>query len=169
MTTQAKWKNKTFEVSNQKVNAISSFTLSSKLKTEEKKSKSGAKKVIIKGLMPEELQVNFSSGFAVGTDPRQEHEDFKKLAGQSGEFFFGSNKLGRGNFVLEEVSLGNTIMSNFGRIYHGEHTLKFSQYVSTSKKQKAKKKGYGVSDAEIAEAKSALGIGPSAQEKKTRK
>jgi len=103
MTIQAKWKNKTFEISNDKVLSISNFTISSKLKTEEKKSKSGVKKVTIKGFQPEELQIKFVSGFPAGADPRQENEDFKKLAGQICTFYLGNNKLGRGDFMIEDT------------------------------------------------------------------
>ena len=167
MTIQAKWNNKIFEISNNKILAISNFTISTKLKTEEKKSKSGSKKVTIKGLQPEELQVNFASGFSAGADPRQENEDFKKLTGQIDTFYLGNKKLGRGNFMLEETAMSDTLLSNTGRIYHAEHSLKFRQYVASSKKTKAKK--YDATEAEIAEAKSALGIGPGPQDKKNKK
>ena len=170
MTIQAKWKNKTFEASNEKLLTISNFTISTRLKTEEKASKSGAKKVTIKGLQPETLQINFSSGFSAGADPRQENDDFKKLTGQIDTFYLGNVKLGRGNFMLEETSMSNTLLSNSGRIYHAEHSLKFSQYIPTQKKLNSKKKkNYGVSASEIAAEKSALGIGPSAQDKKNKK
>lgn len=169
MTIQAKWKNRTFEVSNDKANSISVFTITSRLNIEEKKSKSGTSKVTVKGLKPEELQINFNCGFSAGTDPRQENQDFQNLAGQIGEFYLGNQKLGRGAFILDEASMNNALLSNTGRIYHAEHSLKFSQYIASSKKQTAKKKNSnGASLKEINEAKSALGIRPSVQDKKSR-
>lgn len=132
---QAEWNKEIFGRLPNSLRTLESFEISCGITTEEKESSNGVKKTIVKGLFAEELNISYNAGFAVGTDARQEFEDFKKIAdkGEADSFYLGSTNVGLGKFMLEQVELSDVQHSNTGRFYSGKINLSFSQDVNVKK------------------------------------
>ena len=157
---QAEWNNEKFGRAANSLRNLESFEISCGIVTEEQESSNGVKKTVVKGYAAEELRISYNSGFVVGTDPRQEFEDFKKIAGQQDNFYLGNVKVGRTQFELDEVQLSDTQIGNTGRIFSGKISLSFSgdsnvsskgssAKASSSKSSSAKKGGLSITQAEI--------------------
>ena len=162
MSIQAQWNNEIFGRTASSLRNLESFEISCGIVTEEQESSNGVKKTVVKGIAAEELRISYNAGFVVGTDARQEFEDFKKVAGQQDNFYLGNVNVGKTQFELDEVQLSDTQMNNSGRILAGKVSLSFSGdgYVSSkgsSSKSKststkagsAKKGGLSITQAEI--------------------
>lgn len=157
---QAQWNNEIFGRTASSLRNLESFEISCSISTEEKESSNGVKKTVVKGLNAEELKITYNTSFAVGTDPRQEFENFKKVAdkGKYADFYLGSSKVGINNFMLDSVDLSDVTYGNNGRFYAGKIALNFSgvSNVSSSKKASSKtsvkgskKSGLSITQAEI--------------------
>lgn len=138
---QAEWNNITWGVKGNQMAHLKSFRISQGIKTEEQETKNGGNKTVVKGLEPETLNVSYSTGFAVGIDPRGEFEMLKKCAGMQDAFILGGQKVSKQNFTLDEIELSNTVIDNNGQILSGDLTLSFNTNTnSSSKGGKGKKK-----------------------------
>ena len=155
---QAQWNKEIFGRTASSLRTIESFEISCGIVTEENESTNGVKKTVVKGIAAEDLKISFNTGFAVGTDPRQEFEDFKKIAGMQDNFYLNNVDVGRTQFELDEIQLSDTQMDNSGRILSGKISLSFTGdgYESSkgSKSSKAKgssskKGGLSITQAEI--------------------
>ena len=158
MAVQAEWNKEIFGMTASSLRNLESFEISCGIVTEEQEGSNGVKKTVVKGYDAEDLRISFNAGFVVGTDPRQEFEDFKKIAGMQDNFYLGNIDVGRTQFELDEIQLSDTQMDNTGRIYSGKISLSFSGdgYVSSkgskskSKTAKgAKKSSLSITQAEI--------------------
>ena len=158
MSIQAEWNKEIFGRTASSLRTIESFEISCGIVTEENESTNGVKKTVVKGIAAEDLKISFNTGFAVGTDPRQEFEDFKKIAGMQDNFYINNVDVGRTQFELDEIQLSDTQMDNSGRILSGKISLSFTGdgYESSkgSKSSKAKgssskKGGLSITQAEI--------------------
>lgn len=134
MTIQAQWNNELFGRLPSSLKALESFEISCGVETEEKESSNGVKKTVVKGLSSEKLKVSYTAGFAVGTDPRQEFEHLKKVAskGELDHFYLGSEKVGRNEFMIEQVDLSDVTKDNTGRFYSGKITINFGDNTNNS-------------------------------------
>ena len=156
---QAEWNNEVFGRTANILKNIETFEISCGVVTEENESSNGVKKTVVKGIAPESLSLSFNTGFVVGTDPRQEFEDFKKIAGMQDNFYLGNVNVGKTSFELDEIQLSDTQMDNTGRIFSGKITLSFSGdgYISSkgsnnkssTSKGTSKKGGLSITQAEI--------------------
>ena len=126
MAIQAQWNKEIFGRTAIFLRNIESFNISCGIKTEEQESSDGVKTTVVKGIESEQLQISYSAGFVIGTDPRQEFENFKKVAGMQDNFYLSNVNVGRTQFELDEVQLSDTKSDNTGRIYAGKITLNFS-------------------------------------------
>lgn len=159
---QAEWNKEVFGRMANSLRNLESFEISCGIVTEENESTNGVKKTVVKGIAAEDLKISFNTGFAVGTDPRQEFEDFKKIAGMQDNFYLNNVNVGRTQFELDEIQLSDTQIDNSGRILSGKISLSFtgdgyeSSKGSNSSKTKgssAKKGGLSITQAEIDEMK----------------
>ena len=157
---QAEWNNEKFGRTASFLRNLEGFEISCGIVTEEQDSSNGVKKTVVKGVAPEEMKISYNAGFVVGTDLRQEFEDFKKIAGQQDNFYLGNVNVGKTQFELDEIQLSDTQMDNTGRIFAGKISLSFNGdgYVSSkgsssktksSKGGSSKKGGLSITQAEI--------------------
>ena len=160
MAVQAQWNKEIFGRTASSLRNLESFEISCGIVTEEQESSNGVKKTVVKGYAAEELKISYNAGFVVGTDPRQEFEDFKKIAGMQDNFYLGNVNVGRTQFELDEIQLSDTQMNNTGRMLAGKISLSFSgdsnvsskgssSKSSSSKGSSAKKGGLSITQAEI--------------------
>lgn len=145
MSVQAQWNKEIFGMTASSLRNLESFEISCGVVTEEQEGSNGVKKTVVKGIAAEDLKISFNAGFVVGTDPRQEFEDFKKIAGMQDNFYLGNVDVGRTWFELDEIQLSDTQMDNTGRIYSGKISLSFSGngYVSSKGSKTKNKKATG--------------------------
>ena len=134
MAIQAQWNKEIFGLTASALRNIESFDISCSIKTEEQESSSGVKSTVVRGIDSEQLQISYSTGFVIGTDPRQEFENFKKVAGMQDDFYLSNVNVGRTQFELDEVQLSDTQSDNTGRIYAGKITLTFTGDSNVSSK-----------------------------------
>ncbi|MBR5202390.1 MAG: phage tail protein [Clostridia bacterium] len=129
MGIQAQWNDEIFGLTTKTMRHLDSFEISCGIMTEEKKNANGANITIVKGLAPEEIKISYTAGYAVGCDPRQEFNDFKKYAqkAKAAPFFLGNKNIGAGKFKIESVDLGDTTFNNTGRILAGKISLELKQ------------------------------------------
>ena len=155
---QAEWNNIIWGAFGHQMAHLKSFKLSQKVKTEEQESANGGNKLVVKGLEPEQLTVSYSTGFAIGLDPRGEFDMLKKCAGMKDYFILAGQKVSKNGFTLDEIGLSNTVTDNNGRILTGDITLNFSTDTNpTSKGGKSKLSLYGGAKAKK---KSSLSLTP---------
>ena len=150
---QAEWNDITFGSSGRQMVYLKTFKISQKLKTEEKENEKGGNKTVVKSLEPEVLNVSYSTGFAVGVDPRGEFEMLKKCAGMQDVFILGGNKVSKTNFSLDEIELSNTVLDNNGRILTGDLTLNFNTDGNSKSKKKKKSGSLKITPEDYAKAK----------------
>lgn len=131
---QAEWNDITWGTTGHQMAHLKSFKISQKLKTEEQENEKTGNKSIIKSLEPEVLNISYSTGFAVGIDPRGEFEMLKKCAGMQDVFILGGQKISKTNFSLDEIQLSNTVLNNNGQILSGDFTLSFNTNDKSSSK-----------------------------------
>ena len=129
MGIQAQWNDEVFGLTTKLMRHLDSFEISCGILSEEKKNANGANITIVKGIAPEEIKISYTAGFAAGTDPRQEFNDFKKYAqsAKAAPFFLGEKNIGAGKFKVESVDLSNTSFNNSGRVLSGKISLEFKQ------------------------------------------
>ena len=129
MGIQAQWNDEVFGLTTKLMRHLDSFEISCGILSEEKKNANGTNITIVKGIAPEEIKISYTTGFAAGTDPRQEFNDFKKHAqkAKTAPFFLGEKNIGAGKFKVESVDLSNTTFNNSGRILSGKISLEFKQ------------------------------------------
>ena len=160
MAVQAQWNNEIFGRTATALRNLESFEISCGIVTEEQESSNGVKKTIVKGYAAEELKISYNAAFVVGTDPRQEFEDFKKVAGVQDNFYLGNVNVGRTQFELDEIQLSDTQIDNSGRIFAGKISLSFSgdsnvsskgsnSKAKSSKSSSGKKSSLSITQAEI--------------------
>ena len=155
MSIQAQWNNEKFGITASSLKNLESFEISCGIVTEEQESSNKVKKTVVKGYAAEELKISYNAGFVVGTDPRQEFEYFKKIAGMQDNFYLGNVNVGRTQFELDEVQLSDTQMDTNGRVFSGKISLSFtgdsnvSSKGSKSKGKSSKKGGLSITQAEI--------------------
>lgn len=158
---QAQWNKEQFGILPNSLRNIESFSISCAIKTEEQENSSGVKTTVVRGLDSEQLQISYSTGFSIGTDARQEFEDFKKMAGMQDNFYLSNVNVGRTQFELDEVQLSDTQTDQTGRIYSGKITLNFTgdsnvsskgskSKSKSSKAKKPKKSSLSLTPAELA-------------------
>lgn len=141
MVKQAKWNNITWGASSRQVALLKSIKLSRKLKVEEKTSKKGGNKTIVKSLEPETLSLQYTACLSAYLDPRGEFEMLKKAAGMQDYFHLGGTQISKNLYELDEINLENTILDNSGRIVAGDLTLNFNtESAPSTKGGKGKKK-----------------------------
>ena len=139
MAIMAKWREKTFEVSTEKVNPLSNFSTSTTIKSDNSDSKKNTTE-----LVPFKFDVDIHAN--VGLDPKTEYDDWCSLVSKTGVLYLNGTKFGR-ETRLKEVSLSGVIFDDFGRIRFATIGLSFEEVnqpetksttVSTSKKEEKK-------------------------------
>lgn len=140
---QAEWNDITFGYQNRQMAHLKSFKLSQSLKTEEQENEKTGNKTVVKSLEPEVLNVSYSTGFAIGIDPRGEFDMLKKCAGMQDKFLLGGKQVSKNNFTLDEIQLSNTVLDNKGRILSGDISLNFTTDTNASSKGGKGSKGKG--------------------------
>lgn len=138
MATQARWYNKTFEITPSKVMTISGFSTSYKLKSDTNDDTSGTKKTNTRGREPEEPSFSVKYLAAVGATPRNDFTGWRALVGKKDYLYIGKTKYGTHKFQLISADVSDVLLDNKGRTMQAVVTLHFREVLPT-KKSKSKK------------------------------
>lgn len=150
MAVMAKWRNKTFEVSRNKVNPLKNFSTSTTIKGDDSKSKKKKTE-----LVPFTFDVDIHAN--AGVNPQTEYESWCSLIKKTGVLYMHGRRWGR-ETRLKEVSLSGVQQDDFGRIRFATIGLTFEE---VNKKETSGKTGSraAASEAKKAEKKAAKNKG----------
>ena len=178
MSIMASWGSKSWEVSGSRIAALNGVSSSVELDTENSDDKAGSPATKTKALKLQTMSFDFDLASAVGTDVREEYESWVELIGQYAPFYLAGSRFGPDNLQLTAVSLGNTLLDNFGRILKGTITIRLTEYAEEASSKKASPAGGGNSTAGaglerikklMGTSSSAVSVGPSAKTKAAKK
>lgn len=133
MATQARWYNKTFEITPNKVMTISGFSTSYKLKSDTNDDTSGTKKTNTRGREPEEPYFSVKYLAAVGATPRNDFTGWRALVGKKDYLYIGKTKYGTHKFQLISADVSDVLLDNKGRTMQAVVTLHFREVLPTKK------------------------------------
>lgn len=165
MAVMAKWNGRSWEVSPWRLAALTGLSTSLKLKKETNEDKDGSNPSNVKGYEAQGLNFDFEVSTAAGGDPRAEFEAWRGLVGQTAPFYLGGRRFGPSRIQLSEVSLGDVVLDNSGRMRMAKISLKFDQNGPLSLQNTRGPAGIGSGTSTA----SAVNVGPSAAEKAAHK
>lgn len=175
MAIMAKWLSKNWEVSRKKIAVLSGLSASRKLKTDTNNDKAGSSPTNVRGFELQTFSFDFTLGDVAGSDPRAEWESWESLVGQSAPFFLADKRFGPERMQLTEVSIGDMVLDDFGRIRQAKFSVSFSEDAAEASAKKASTKSTasgktaapaGLSTyAELGLQSSAASVGPSTADK----
>lgn len=146
MAIMAKWRDKTFEVSTNKVNPLKNFSTSTTIKGDNSESK---KKIT--ELVPFSFDVDVHA--EAGVDPQNEYESWCSLIKETGVLYMHGRRFGR-ETRLTDVSFSGVQLDDFGRIRFATIGLTFEEVNTKETKDTAGAKA-AASEAMKAEKKAA--------------
>lgn len=144
MAIMAKWRDKTFEISTNKVNPMKNLSTSTTIKGDDSKSKKEKTE-----LVPISFDVDIHAN--AGLNPQTEYESWCSLIKETGVLYIHGRAFGR-ETRLKEVSLSGVQFDDFGRIRFATIGLSFEEVnkketsgssgarVAATEAQKAEKK-----------------------------
>lgn len=142
-TAMLTWRKKKLRVSSSKMYPVNDFSASVKIK--QKKSSSKKKRVEL-----EEIEFTAICVANAGINPQDEYISWRKLIKRSGVIYLHGKAWRTNPFILQSVSLGNTILDDYGRLRYGELKLKFKE---KNKKEKSDTKVKKAAASEAAKAR----------------
>lgn len=119
MAVMAKWRNKTFEISRNKVNPLKNFSTSTKIKGDNSESK---KKIT--ELVPFTFDIDVHAN--AGVNIKNEYEEWCSLIKKTGVLYMNSRRFGRETRLME-VSLSGVLLDDLGRIRFATIGLSFEE------------------------------------------
>lgn len=151
MAIMAKWRTKTWEVSAKKVNALAALSFSYTMKAQVNTDLEENPKTNERGteLFPLSFETQLHSG--AGIDVRAEIESWEALVTKAGDFYLQGRRLGP-PLQLKQVTVGDVILDDFGRIRAAKLSFSFIEYDPAT--------------TPVLDPTSALHIGPAADDKK---
>ena len=171
MAIMAKWATKTWEVSSHRIAALNGVSASVELDTENSDDKAGSPATNTKALKLQTFNFEFDLAVVAGNDVRGEYESWTALVGSYAPFFLAGRRFGPENLQLTAVSLGDTVLDDFGRIVKGKISINLTEYAEEASSKKATSGGTskGSTASGIGKRLSALEVGPSASKKAVKK
>lgn len=137
MAIMAKWGEKVWEVSSQRITALDSISASVELDTENSDDKAGSPATKTKALKLQTMNFDFDLASVAGCDVRSEYESWTALIGKYAPFFLADQRFGPANLQLTGVSLSDTVLNDFGRILKGRISVSFTEYSQEASGKKA--------------------------------
>lgn len=168
MAIMAKWGSKTWEVSSQRVAVLNGITASVELDKENNDDKAGSPATNTKALKLQTFNFDFDLAVVAGSDVRGEYESWTAQVGNYAPFYLAGRRFGPPNLQLTAVSLGDTILDDFGRIVKGKISITLTEYAEEASSKKAKSSGTTGSTG-TGTRLSALNVGASTSKKAAKK
>lgn len=159
---QAKWRNMTWEVSNNRINPIQGLSTSVSLETETESDENGNSKEIDKGRSLQEISFNTYYSVETGTQNVREVLDvWKELIGEKAPLYIGGKRFGGFEVKLSAFSTNGLYIDDIGVMRYADVSLQFTECGENYRKYK---EIYTEKDL-----KSALKVGMTKSQKKEKK
>lgn len=127
MAVMAKWRDMTFEVSTNKVNAVEDLSFSYEQIADNNKDAEGTPKTNQRGTNLFPLSCSVSLNAAAGVNVRAEITKWQKLVTKTGYFYLQGKKLGP-VVQLRKVSVSGIILDDLGRMRVAKLSFTFKEY-----------------------------------------
>jgi hypothetical protein len=131
MSIQASYLGMQWEVSRERVAALSGLTTDVEVKRVDDSANGKSK---ITGRELQRLTLDYSVSFETGSNPRAEFEQWQKLIGKYGPLRLGGRRFGPANFQLRSVSMNDGMLDVRGRIRLATISLALVEYVDSVSK-----------------------------------
>ncbi len=160
----AKWGNKGFLISPEKIVPILSMSTGFARKSDENEDTSGTPTTNTRGMELQEIELETRYLLATGTDPRAQIEDWKKQFGLRFPLHINGQQFGPDLMELDSVDFSNFTFDNRGRLLQVDAAIKLVEYVPPTTTVSSKQ-------GETAEASNAgaMSAGASSDDKAARK
>lgn len=175
MAIMAQWNGMAWEVSTRRIAALNGVTASVELDTENTDDKAGSPATSTKALKLQTFNFDYNLATVAGCDVRGEYEAWTGLVGQYAPFYLGGRRFGPANLQLTAVTLGDTVIDNFGRIVKGKISITLTEYAEEASSKKASAGGSGSKNSSAGVSTgtgprlSAVNVGASGADKDARK
>ena len=161
MAVMAQWNGRSWEVSPWRLAALTGLSTSLKIKKNTNEDKDGKNPANVMGYEGQGIKFDYEVSTAAGGAPRTEFEEWQRLVGETAPFYLGGRRFGPSRLQLTEVSLGDVVLDNSGRMRMAKISLTFEQNGPLSLQQPQGPAGIGTGRSTA----SAVSVGPSAAEK----
>lgn len=129
MSEQAKWRNKTFGVSEDAIKVIKDLALSYSIKAETNDDLEYTPATNERGREPVPLSFAVKLDNVAGIDVRREIEEWEELVEKTGFFYLAGRRLGP-FLQLQSVGVSVSILDDFGNIRSAELALSFLEHAN---------------------------------------
>lgn len=145
MSYQAKWGNKGFIVSAEKIMSMQNLRTTRELKTSNGNDTSGKSTSNTRGVETQDITFSVTYLRAAGTDPRAQYESWNSEIGQIYPLYIGGKRFGPQRMQLVKVSLSDSMFSATGEFLSVtlEITLREKATVQASSSKSGKSSGSG--------------------------
>lgn len=127
MSEMAKWREKNWEVSTEKVTAIENLSFAYEQKAENNKAAEGSPSTNERGMELFSLSFSCLLHSNAGVDVMNEIESWKSLVSKTGAFYLNGKQIGP-KLQLRKVSVSNTMLDDLGRIRLATLSFVFEEY-----------------------------------------
>lgn len=128
MQYSARWGNKGFLCTANKIVPLMDFKSTVSAKTETQTDTSGTSKVNIKGLELQKISLATIYLRAAGVDPRAQVEEWESLVTQYNDLYIEGKRFGRGKMMLKRVTTTDLLTTNTGKFLQAKVALEFEEY-----------------------------------------
>lgn len=131
---QAKWKDRTFGISQKTLKSLQELSASYKVK---KKTDNTTSTTVIQGHELQSFSLSYEVSMTAGVNPLVEYYTMKSYLGLYGPLLLQGFLYGPDNVMLEQVGIDTDCISNDGRILSATITLGFKEYNADKKSNTA--------------------------------
>jgi hypothetical protein len=125
--TQCEFLEKKFKIDKKTARLLNSIELQTAIDYTEQETIDGLPQLDIKGFKPQSFNVEYKAVTAMGTNPLDEYNAWKKELGKAGVFYLGEQQLGVDVFVLKTVALNDGKINARGEFITGTIQLGLTQ------------------------------------------
>ena len=127
----AVFKNKTFQVSSNKINTFDGLTWGGDIQTEAQDKLNSKPSTYIKGIGLNNMNFEVPLKSSLGINTRKEIEEWEAIRDslQSAIFIICTKPLGKNKWLLKSVNASDTVVDNKGNVTEAKLKLEFEEYV----------------------------------------
>lgn len=143
MAVQASWGSMTFQVSPNRITAITGLTTGFNRKADTNEDTSGQPTTNTKGLDLQSVSFDVSYVAGLGVDPRSMIDAWKSQFFKRYPLYIGGRRFGARFMELDSVDVGNIVLDNRGRFIQVDISITLTEYVPPDTTVSAKKTSGG--------------------------
>lgn len=165
----AKWGNKGFLVSPNKVVPLLSLSTGFARKSEENNDTSGQPTTNTQGMELQSISLETRYVAGLGVDPRAQIEDWKAQFGKHYPLLINGQQFGPDLLELVSVDISEILLDNSGNFLSVDMSISLQEYVPADTTVTEKKEGGDTGTSDSGTKDGAMSAGPSSTEKESKK